>query len=356
MDLQQRVKSLAYAVGFDLVGIAAAQATPESAFFREWVAQGYSGSMNYLARQIEERVDPSLVLPGARSIIAVGFVYAEKPSGSQGAEETSPGEARVARYARGDDYHEVLLDRLRSLEWGIEALVGRPVATRSYVDTGPVQEKVFAAKGGLGWIGKNTCLIHPELGSYVFLGVLLTDLELEPDSPEPDHCGSCRLCLEACPTDALVRPYQLDARLCIAHSTIEDPGPIATDQRAEHGEWLYGCDICQEVCPWNRTAGPPLADPLGLRQRLAAREVWQGPTLAWVLGLDPDAWQRVTRRSAVRRARHRGLLRNALVVAGNSGDGGLIPLVRKHAEGPDAMLREHARWALGRLESEPADV
>lgn len=349
-NLREKVKSLAHAVGFDLAGVAAAESTPETRFLREWIAKGYAGSMDYLARRVEERVDPRRVLEGARSVIAVGLVYAEKPGGGERAEAAEPGRGRVARYARGDDYHEVMGERLRCLEWGLEALAGAAVATRAYVDTGPVQERVFAARGGLGWIGKNTCLIHPELGSYIFLGVLLTDLALPPDAPEPDHCGDCRLCLDACPTGALVAPYELDARRCISYSTIEDAGPVAPDQRSLHGEWLYGCDICQEVCPWNRTQGPPLADPLGLRQRLSPREEWRRPALAWVLGLEPEAWQAATRRSAIRRARHRGLLRNALVVAGNSGDTALLPLVRRHAEGTDALLAEHARWALAQLQ------
>lgn len=350
-NLREKVKALALAVGFDLAGVAVAEPTPETRFLREWLARGYSGTMEYMARRVEERVDPRRVLEGARSVIAVGLVYAEKDGTGGAPDVRAPGTARVARYAGGDDYHEVMGDRLRTLVWGIEALAGRAVSSRHYVDTGPVQERVFAARGGLGWIGKNTCLIHPELGSYLFLGVVLTDLEIAPDESQPDHCGNCRLCLDACPTDALVAPYELDARRCIAHATIEDPGSIPPGQRADHGEWLFGCDICQEVCPWNRTAGAGLVDPLGLRERLRTREAWQGPTLQWVLELGPDAWREVTRRSALRRARHRGLLRNALVVAGNSGDRQLIPLVRKHAEGADSLLREHARWALERLEA-----
>ena len=344
------MKSLAGAVGFDLVGIAPALPTPETRFLREWLARGFAGSMDYLARRCEERVDPRRVLEGARSIVAVGLVYAD--AGTSTATGAGDARARVARYAGGDDYHEVMRDRLEALEAGLAASVDRPFRSRSYVDTGPVQERVFANYAGLGWIGKNTCLIHPRLGSYIFLGVLLTDLALEPDEREPDHCGSCRLCLDACPTDALVAPYQLDARRCIAHATIEDPGPIALEQRAQHGSWLYGCDICQEVCPWNALSRETLADPLGLRERLAPRPAWQDPALSWVLGLDLESWQRATRRSALRRSRYRGLLRNALVVAGNSGDARLRPLVERHAQGPDSMLAEHARWALERLGSQ----
>ena len=346
-SLRDRVKALAEAVGFDIAGVAAAQSTPETRFLRQWLARGFAGSMDYIARRCEERVDPRRVLEGARSVVAVGLVYA--PAGPSSRTPGEESEGKIARYAGGDDYHEVMRDRLRALEAGLAALVEEPVHCRSYVDTGPVQERVFAAYGGLGWIGKNTCLIHPRLGSYVFLGALLTDLELDPDRREPDHCGSCRLCLDACPTGALVAPYELDARRCISYATIEEPGPIPLEHRERHGDWVYGCDICQEVCPWNGTAREALADPLGLRERLAPRESWKNPTLAWVLGLDEDTWRVATRRSALRRARYRGLLRNALVAAGNSGDTRLVPLIEGHATGPDPLLREHAEWALERL-------
>jgi len=340
-----RAKELALALGFDLAGVAPALPTPESRFLREWLAAGHHGTMHWLARRVEERVDPRRVLPGARSVLAVGLVYdpGERP-------EAPPGSGEVARYAGGEDYHQVLGERLRALADGLEALAAVPVRSRIYVDTGPVNERVFAAYAGLGWLGKNTCLIHPRLGSYVFLGVLLTDLELAPDAREPDHCGTCRACLDACPTDAFPEPYVLDATRCIAYTTIELRDAIPEALREEHGERVFGCDVCQEVCPWNARRGrevPP--DPLGLRARLAPREEWVGPSLAWLLDLDEDAWRASTRRTALRRAKHRGLLRNALVAAGNSGDPSLVPAVRRHAEGPDPLLADHARWALERL-------
>jgi epoxyqueuosine reductase len=332
-------------VGFDLAGVARAEPTRETRFLREWLDRGYAGEMAWIGRRAREREDPRRLLEGARSVVALGFVYDPGPRSASG-----PARLEVARYAGGEDYHGVLLDRLRALEAGLTPLAGRPVRARGYVDTGPVQERAFAAHAGLGWIGKNSCLIHPRLGSYVFLAVLITDLALEPDAPEPDHCGSCRACLDACPTDAFPEPYVLDATRCIAYTTIEARGPIPEPLRAAHGAWGFGCDVCQEVCPWNRRERRERpADPLGLRARIAPRPEWLRPSLAWVLSLDEPAWRVATRRTALRRTRYRGLLRNALVVAGNSGDAALAPLLRRHAEGADPLLASHARWALARL-------
>jgi epoxyqueuosine reductase len=344
------VKALALALGFDLAGIARAEPTPETAFLREWLARGHAGEMGWIARRVEERVDPRRLLPGARSFVVVGLVY------DPGARvRPPPGRGAVARYAGGEDYHEVMLSPLRALGAALGPLAGAPVRTRAWVDTGPVQERVFAARAGLGWIGKNTCLIHRELGSYLFLGALLTDLELAPDEREPDHCGSCRACLDACPTQAFVAPYELDARRCISYLTIEARGAVPPELREAHGELVFGCDVCQEVCPWNtRERRRVPADRAGLRARLAPRPEWVAPALAWLLELREDDWRAASRSTALRRAKWRGLLRNALVAAGNSGDASLAPLVRRHAESQDALLAEHARWALARLRASSA--
>jgi epoxyqueuosine reductase len=343
--LAERTKALALAVGFDLAGIADAVPRPETEFLRGWLARGFAGEMAYLERRVEERVDPRRVLDGARSIVAVGLVYDPETARAEG-----PESAAIARYAGGDDYHDVMLDRLRALESGLAAMIDAPIATRAYVDTGPVQERVFAAYAGLGWIGKNTCLIHPALGSYLFLGVLLTDLPLEPDTREPDHCGSCRACLDACPTGALVDPYLLDANRCISYTTIEARGPIPESLRAEHGNWVFGCDICQEVCPWNLRERRSVPDDReGLRARIAARDEWLRPSLQWILELDEERWRAATRKTAMRRTRYRGLIRNALVAAGNSRDPSLAAAVRPHTESEDSMLAEHARWALAQI-------
>jgi epoxyqueuosine reductase len=340
-ELAGAATSLARAVGFDVAGVAPARATPETRFLREWIARGYAGRMHYLTRRVELRVDPRRVLEGARSVLVVGLAYGSEERAAE------PGRGRLARFAGGDDYHELMRDRLRALESGLEALLGTPLRARSYVDTGPVAERVLAAEAGLGWLGKNGMLIHPQLGSYLLLGVMLSDLDLAPDTRQPDRCGRCRACLDACPTRAFEEPRLLDARRCIAYGTIEDPGPIPEELRAAYGDRLFGCDICQEVCPWNRRRGRELPpDPLGLRERLAPRSEWLQPALEWILTLDEEAWRHVTRRTALRRAKYSGLLRNALVAAGNSGDRSLGPLLQRHADGDDPLLAEHARWAL----------
>ena len=343
-SLGERIKGLARALGFDLVGIAPAEPSARTRYLSEWLAKGYGGELGFLARRAQEREDPRLVLEGARSVIAAAVVYAHTPP-------QEPGEGGgIARYARGDDYHEVLGSRLRSLADALAPLAGHPVRAAEYVDTGPVMERAHAARAGLGWIGKNACLIHPGLGSWLVLGVVLCDLALEPDEAEPDHCGSCRACLDACPTGAFPEPHVLDATRCLAYTTIELQGAIPAALREAQGTRVFGCDVCQEVGPWNARPRRELpADPLGLGTRLAPRPEWRAPTLRWLLELDAGAWQRATLRSALRRARHRMLLRNALVAAGNAGDASLISAVERHAAGPDPLLAEHARWALDRL-------
>lgn len=368
LSLAGELRSLGAALGFDAVGFGPAAPGPRDAFLREWLARGYAGEMDWIGRRAQERLDPRRVLPGAQSAIAVALSYApgpgldadgpeaRGPDGPGGPAAEGQGAApgpRIARYAGGEDYHTVLGDRLRAYESAIEALLApRPVRLRGYVDTGPLLERSLAARAGVGWIGKNTCLLHRRLGSYVFLGVVLTDLALPHDAQETDHCGSCRACLDACPTDAFPAPYQLDASRCLAYTTIELRGATPEPLRAPQGDWLFGCDICQEVCPWNRPARlPALADPHGLRARLAPRAPWRSASLAWLLSLDEDAFRSATRKSALRRAKFRGLMRNALIAAGNSRDPAHAPALRRYANGPDAMLADHARWALARLAS-----
>ncbi|MBW2313270.1 MAG: tRNA epoxyqueuosine(34) reductase QueG [Deltaproteobacteria bacterium] len=347
MITAEDAKTLALALGFDRAGIAPALPGAHAGFLRDWLARGYDGEMEWIGRRAGERMDPREVMPGARSLLVVGLVY--DPAGPDLTGPVSAG--RIARYAGGEDYHELMLERLEALGSALEARAGGPVSQRAYVDTGPVHEREAAAGAGLGWIGKNTCLIDPELGSYLFLGVLLTDLELAADAPIEDHCGSCRACLDACPTDAFPEPYVLDASRCLSYTTIEVRGEIPEVLRAGQGDWVFGCDVCQEVCPWNtRTRRRVPADSGGLRARLAPRAAWRAPSLEWLLSLGEEAWRAAAADTALRRTKRRGLLRNALVAAGNSGDRSLGPAVRRHAEGDDPLLAEHARWALRRLE------
>ena len=347
-ELAERLKQRALGLGFDRAGVAKLGPSPESEAFRGWLARGLHGEMHWLARKVDERVDPRRLFEGAHSALVVGLVY-DQPIPSP--PEPQP-TGRIARYAGGDDYHGVMLDRLLRLGDELAALAGRPVRWRAYVDTGPVLERVLAAEAGLGWIGKNTCLIDPALGSYLFLGVLLSDLDLAAGAREPDHCGSCRACLDACPTDAFPEPYVLDATRCLSYTTIELRGAIPEPLRAGQGDRVFGCDVCQEVCPWNtRTRRGIPADREGLRARLAPRPTWARASLAWLLGLDEEAWRAATRGTALRRAKWRGLVRNALVAAGNVGDPDLVPLLERHARGSDPLLAEHARWSLVRLQS-----
>jgi epoxyqueuosine reductase len=349
--LGERVKDVALALGFDRAGVARLEPTRESGFFRDWIERGHHGEMAYLARNVAARVDPSTLFEGARSALVVALVYDQPGRGERPQEQ-----ARIARYAGGDDYHDVMLERLRAVGDALEALAGRAVRWRAYVDTGPVLERVLAAHAGLGWIGKNSCLIDTEIGSYFFLGVLASDLDLAPDAREPDHCGTCRACLDACPTDAFPEPHVLDATRCLSYTTIELRGAIPEPLRAAQRDWVFGCDICQDVCPWNsRSRRTVPHDVGGLRARIAPRSEWVAPTLAWLLALDEDAWRSATRRTALRRTKFRGLLRNALIAAGNAGDRSLLPLIERHAHGADELLAEHARWALAQLAADPAD-
>ena len=334
-----RARALAREAGFDLAGVASADAPRELAFFQEWIARGYAGEMGYLTAQQERRADVRAAFPWAKSLVCVGLQY-----DTPGPYSTEADGARgwIARYAWGDDYHDVVKARLESLRAALVTALG-PMESRVYVDTGPVVERAYAAAAGLGAWGKNTCLLHPEHGSWFFLGEVITDLDMAPDAPLGDMCGSCTACLEACPTGALVAPYVLDARRCISYLTIEIKGAVPEEHRADVGRHVFGCDICQDVCPWNRRRreeGPAEFRP---------REGLLAPDLAVLAGLDEAAFREWFRRSPVKRAKRRGLLRNVCVALGNSGDASRRPILERLAGDEDPIVREHARWALGRL-------
>jgi epoxyqueuosine reductase len=302
--LEQRLKTRAHELGFDPVGIARlGPSTTHDAFVR-WLEHGYAGEMAYLARGAEKRRDTTLPFDGVRSAIVVALDYGGKqPHGS------------VARYARGDDYHDVMMRRLETLHAWLEAECGRDVRGKAYVDTGPILERELAQRAGLGWIGKNTMLISPTRGSFVFLGALLVDLELEPDAPfDADRCGTCTRCLDACPTDAFVEPRVMDARRCISYLTIEHRSDIAPVLQPLIGEMLYGCDVCQDVCPWNQKFASVLPDA-----QLAAREENISPDPASLVSLTEAEFSERFRGSPMKRARRSGLARNAAVVLSNRG-------------------------------------
>ncbi len=308
LSFEHRIKAQAYGLGFDLAGITTLGPVDTAANLDDWLSHGYAGDMGYLARGAEKRRDTRLPFEGAMSAIVVGLNYG-------GTSDTGP----IARYARGDDYHEVMWKKLDALRDWIETDIGRPVRGKSYVDTGPILERDLARRAGLGWFGKNTNLINPKLGSFFFIGSLLIDVALEADLPfEADRCGTCTRCLDACPTDAFVAPRVLDATRCISYLTIEAKGDIPADLRPKVGELLYGCDICQDVCPWNVSFSQELTEPA-----LAPREAITGKdarTLAGeILEMSDEQFREAFRKSPMKRAKLAGLKRNAAVVLANAG-------------------------------------
>ena len=356
-----RIMEMARALGFDLCGIVPAADFPELARLDEWLARGHAGEMQYLRDQ--RRHSPTLAMPEARSIIVCALNYnTGLPASAATPECVSAGpRGWISRYAWGDDYHRVLGEKLEGLIGRLREEIPEPFEARAYVDTGPIVERVAAKYAGLGWLGKNTCLIHKELGSWLFLGVILTTLDLPatlgPAEPPPrDLCGNCTLCIDACPTGALVEPYVLDARRCISYLTIELRGAIPAELRKPMGRHVFGCDICQDVCPWNQRAPVTTLPNFQPRWQEGSSFGMSSLDLEWLLSLSEGEFREAFRGSAVRRAKRRGLVRNACVAAGNSG---LRPGEPRYAEicarlsqlaaSGDAMLAEHAQWALARL-------
>jgi epoxyqueuosine reductase len=340
MELEQFVKAQAYGLGFDLVGLARLGPVESAAAFDDWLARGHAGEMEpWLARAAEKRRDTRLPVEGAVSAVAVAMSYG-------GREPAGP----VARYARGDDYHDVMVERLRALHRAVDERLGRAVAGKAYVDTGPLLERDLARRAGLGWFGKNTNLVNPALGSFFFLGALLLDVALEPDAPfEADRCGRCTRCLDACPTGAFTGPRALDATRCVSYLTIEARGAIAEELREGVGDRLYGCDVCQDVCPWNVRFARALSDesPYAARDALAGKDT---RTLArQILGMSQPEFSAAFKGSPMKRAKLRGLKRNAAVVLGNVGRVEDAPVLRHALDDPEPLVREHAAWALDQI-------
>ncbi len=348
----------ALGLGFLQVGFAPATTPPHADAYLEWLSQGSHGEMRWMAREdsIRRRLDPQEALPGCRTLVMVSLSYAATPEAELAGVSAGPGRAVVARYADGRDYHlefEQRLERLASLvhdHW--------PSATvRSYVDYGPVLERDHAQRAGLGWVGKNTMLIHPRLGSWTLLGELLTTAEIPPDLPfDADRCGTCVRCIEACPTGAITGPRELDARLCISYLTIELRGPIPEALRPQIGNRVIGCDICQEVCPWNDDV------PTGELAGLAARRGGSAhpeSMISWaeeLLDLSDEQFRSLYGETALARPGREGLLRNLCVGLGNSGESAALPVVMRCFDEESPVVREHAAWALARLDTARGDA
>ena len=337
-ELSQRAKAHAYALGFDLVGVTALGPAATAQAFESWLDAGRAGEMHYLARGAEKRRDTRRPLPGTTHAIVVALDYG-------GREPSGP----VARYARGDDYHDVMDAKLRALHALIEREAGRRILGKPYVDTGPLLERDLAQRAGLGWFGKNTNLLNPELGSFFFLGVLVVDVELAVDAPfEADRCGTCTRCLDACPTQAIVAPRELDATRCISYLTIELKGEISAELRAPMGELLYGCDICQTCCPWNVRFAQELKEPaFSPRQTLVGKDARS--LSREILGMTQAEFSAAFKNSPMKRAKLRGLKRNAAVVLGNVGTARDTDVLTRALADPELLVREHVAWALAEV-------
>jgi len=353
--LSARIRRRAREVGFDAVGIARVEPSAHADAYRDWVEQGRHGEMHYLARPdaVQKRIDPAVLVPGARSAVVVAREYHPTPDPQDSLQD--PSRATFARYARNDDYHEVLTPRLIALQEWIDGEL-RPVRGRAYIDTGPVLERDLARRAGLGWFGRNTMLIRPGHGSWCFLGVVLVDIELEPDEPfERDHCGTCTRCIGACPTGALLGrdpggTPAIDARLCISYLTIELRGPIPRELRPLIGNRVYGCDICNEVCPHNSPKFVRITDEAAFWPRQGVH----GARLIELMGMDQAEFSRRFKGSPVKRAKRRGLLRNVAVALGNWGSPEAVPVLTAAMQDDDPLIRGHAAWALGRIGTEGA--
>ena len=335
--LSERLKAQAYGLGFDLAGIAALGEPATRARFDAWLAAGHQGEMAYLEGDgAELRRDTRRPHEGATHALVLATSYG-------GREPSGP----VARYARGDDYHELLRARVRELHHWLERETGQTINARPYVDSGPVLERDLAQRAGLGWFGKNTMLINPKIGSFVFLSSLFVEFPLEPDAPfEADRCGSCTRCLDACPTDAFVGPHDLDATKCISYLTIELRGAIPVELRAAMGAMVFGCDVCQDVCPYSRKFSKPL-----LELAFKARPQFESPSLIDWMGMSTADWVEFSRRSPIKRAKRRGFLRNVAVALGNSRDPAAVPVLSTALSDEEPLVRGHAAWALGRIGS-----
>ena len=333
---KEQIRAAACAIGFDVCGFARAGRAPRAEALAEWLSDGRQATMQWMQRTAEDRADPRRLLPGVKSVIVLATNYyhdSPRPGMTQG---------RIARYARGNDYHEVIMPRMALLDAKLAEAGG---AQRRFVDSGPVLERDWAAACGVSWHGKSTMGINPKLGTWFFLSVILTTLEFEPDEPLPDRCGRCTRCIEACPTQAITAPYQLDARRCISFLTIENKGAIPAEFREAMGDRIFGCDDCLEACPWNRFAKVSRDSALQPRQEISSLR------LRDFLTLDEAGFKALFRNSPILRAKRRGFLRNVCVALGNTGSPEDLAALRTALDDHEALIREHAAWGIQRIET-----
>jgi epoxyqueuosine reductase len=341
-QLEPQIKQAARAAGFELAGIAPLDTHPELNRFSDWIAAGHAGEMKYLETRGEngdlKRASPETTFPWARSVIVCAINY--NTAHPYSTEVNDPERGWISRYAWSrEDYHDVVLRKLRDVEASLLKLTDSEITTRCYVDTGPLVERVYAKYSGIGWIGKNNCLINQKIGSWLFLGVILTSLELAPDLPAPDRCGSCTRCIDACPTGALIAPYQLDSNKCISYLTIEKRGEISEEMRVGIGHQIYGCDICQDVCPWNRKA------PATNTEEFQPREGLVNPALARLAEISEEEFREKFRASPIKRTKRSGLRRNAVIAMGNSGDVSFLRILKRLTRDDDSVVADAANWA-----------
>jgi epoxyqueuosine reductase len=350
LELKVRLVSFAREIGFDSCRVAASSSPRYAHEFRNWLGEGEHGEMSYMERAEEKRCDPRKILPGAKSIVVLALNYfqggaAHPPSQSFGVAHraaATPKTGRIARYARGDDYHDLIASKLDRIDELLREFGGQQ---KCYVDTGPVLERDYAAQAGVGWHGKSTMLINEQLGTWFFLAEVLTTLELPPDESVPDRCGTCERCIKACPTGAITAPHHLDARRCISYLTIELKGSIPLELRPLIGDRIFGCDDCLDACPWNRFA------QVSREAAFSARPSAVGIPLCDYLSLSDDEFRVLFRNSPIKRIKRRGFLRNVCVALGNVGDSSDLPALERAAADPEALIAEHAKWAIHQIRS-----
>lgn len=357
-ELTQAIKVEARRLGFQLVGVTTPDPPPHLQVYTRWLDEGHHAGMAWMAaeRARERRAEPLKILPECKSILVLGIRYPAPPpyaGGPPQKNETGRGAGQIAAYAQGADYHEVLPERLRAMVKFIEGQIGGQVPNRWYTDTGPILERELAQRAGLGWIGKNSCLINPAIGSYCLLAEILLGMELEIDSPfTPDRCGTCTRCLDHCPTGCITPERTIDARRCISYLTIEHKGALPEDMRPQLGDWIFGCDVCQQVCPWNQRISRPRPSDRDAHPPEPAFEARPGlppDSLAAELALTPQAFNRNFKGSPIKRSKRRGYLRNITVALGNNADHQAVPALVQALKDIEPLIRSHAAWALGRI-------